>query len=434
VTLEWEAQSSRMQETATDVRSIKAAASPAESPSTGAAVEFRWAEFNCIDDLNDFSGNCRSFETLDGIITADMRHQAERRKTSAARGTVIEPDPREVTKPESKAKDTPEIAPPLTIISRGRTLIIDHDADRAAACGKLLSDQQLNCTMLVIKNVITDPVVSRLGGMPMVVADAAAVTGAFGCFTAVATIAGKQKPLAHWLGSDTGIFDIVLDLQNIAAFTGDRLPAGYYAPGAAPEILPEILQDALAQMPLMKGRFQKPQFTVFRKKSCFHGRSRVRECRQCLEACSVGAIKSDNRQISIDQYICQGCGACSLVCPANAIATSSPSAEDLLNNLQNRLVALSAKGDRRPYLIITDLKSIDGDSLPAPPEEENRVIFAVEEIGSVGVEMLLTSLAYGAERVLVALRTTKSTCCEIGGAATGPAGPGNPQGIGFTGG
>ena len=397
--LEHQSENKKTQQTAAaDACVLKSTAPPIEGPAGGAAIDFHAAEFNYIDDLNDYSGDCRSFEPLDGIVTADMRHQAQRREMACAPVAAIDPEPEELNEPESEAADAPEIAPPLMVISRGRTLIIDTDAGRALACGKLLSDQQLNCTLLVIKNAVTDSVVSNPGGMPMLEAEAASVRGAFGCFTAIATAAGKQKPLTKWLGGAAEVFDLVLDLQNAASFAGDRLPAGYYAPGADPE----ILQDALAQMPLMIGRFQKPQFTVFSKKNCFHGRSRVRECRHCLEACPVGAIKSADGQIFIDHYICQGCGVCSLVCPANAIAMSSPSGENLLNNLRSKLEVLSMKRSQGPTLIITDLKNADGDSLPDPGEEENRAIFAVEEIGYVGLEVLLTSLAYGTQRVVVA--------------------------------
>ena len=48
-----------------------------------ATLNFHSAEFNRIDDLNDWSGNYRSFQPLDGVVTADMRHQMERRKRSA---------------------------------------------------------------------------------------------------------------------------------------------------------------------------------------------------------------------------------------------------------------------------------------------------------------------------------------------------------------
>ncbi len=62
----------------------KEAVAPLVDESTGGvALDFHSAEFNQIDELNDWSGNYRSFQSLDGVITADMRHQMERRKRSA---------------------------------------------------------------------------------------------------------------------------------------------------------------------------------------------------------------------------------------------------------------------------------------------------------------------------------------------------------------
>ncbi|MGE5789904.1 MAG: hypothetical protein ACM33C_03465, partial [Syntrophaceae bacterium] len=54
--------------------------STAEKP---ASIDFHAPEFNVIDDLNDCAGDYRSFEPLGDIVTADMRHQMERRCNGA---------------------------------------------------------------------------------------------------------------------------------------------------------------------------------------------------------------------------------------------------------------------------------------------------------------------------------------------------------------
>ena len=81
-----------------------------------------------------------------------MRHQMERRSgrdaVDAAADEAVPPKDRER---ETNEPETFEAAPPLTVISQGRTLIVDTDAERSIACGKLLSEQGLTCTLLVTK-------------------------------------------------------------------------------------------------------------------------------------------------------------------------------------------------------------------------------------------------------------------------------------------
>ncbi len=44
-------------------------------------------------------------------------------------------------------------------------------------------------------------------------------------------------------------------------------------------------------------------------------------CKKCLNTCIFGAITWDDKKNKpiFDKYLCEGCGACELVCPANAI-------------------------------------------------------------------------------------------------------------------
>ena len=99
----------------------------------GAALDFHSAEFNQIDELNDWSGNYRSFQPLDGVITADMRHQMERGKRSARVDlSADETEPLGKTALVNAEPETIKAPGPLTVISKGRTLIVDTEAGRAA--------------------------------------------------------------------------------------------------------------------------------------------------------------------------------------------------------------------------------------------------------------------------------------------------------------
>lgn len=367
----------------------------------GATINFHSTEFNHTDDLNDNSGNYRSFQPLDGIVTADMRHQMERRPNrdhvdSSADGAVA------LKKIEVKS-DEPESVdalPPLTVISQGRILIVDMDAARAIACGEILSDQRLTCTLVVTNKASTDVSFSRLSRLALLEVDDVSITGAFGGFSAIVTVKGDQRHLTELLDNEAATFDLVLDLQPTPSFAGNRLPMGYYAPGPNPEDLTE----AMAELPEMRGRFKKPQFTAFLKSRCVHGRSRTRDCRRCLEVCPFGAIQSADREISINHYLCQGCGGCALVCPADAIRMDQPSQEELLNLLRRALESREAGVAFPPTLVISDSGTAGSDRLLHRGDRNNdRIVnFEVEEIGYIGLEMILTALSYGADKVLVA--------------------------------
>jgi ferredoxin len=302
-------------------------------------------------------------------------------------------------KSEVKNEDgeTPEVADSLTVISEGRTLIIDTDAERAMACGKTLRNHRLPCTLLVTGS--TSPNASAsLSRIRLLHADSVSVTGAFGGFSAKVTVRGSEKPLAEWFDDATG-FDLVLDLQPVASFSGGRLPMGYYAPGPNPT----GLNKAMAELPEMRGQFKKPQFVTFYKSRCFHGRSRDHDCNRCLEICPVGAIRSVDRGIFINHYLCQGCGGCALVCPADAFRALQPSQKEVLNSLQTRLSSQPAGSVSPMSLIISDAPWVAGNrSLGTDePDRDHTIFFEVEQIAYVRLEVLLAALTYGAGEVLV---------------------------------
>ncbi|MGE5844847.1 MAG: hypothetical protein ACM32K_08090, partial [Syntrophaceae bacterium] len=126
----------------------------AEKP---ASIDFHAPEFNVIDDLNDCAGDYRSFEPLGDVVTADMRHQMERRCNGAAGAFPVEKaaplkgDERQGGGKETVGPDSPVEMPPLTVVSRGRTLIIDTNARRAEECAARLGAQGLECTVVLTK-------------------------------------------------------------------------------------------------------------------------------------------------------------------------------------------------------------------------------------------------------------------------------------------
>jgi len=360
-------------------------------------IDFLSPEFNIVDDLDDNTGNYLTFQDLDGIVTSDMRHHEERKKKKSL------PEENRAESIEALEVESCAVAPerkiqalPLTIISKGRTLIIGSDSKTALRYGELLNEQSLTCTVCVPTGGKNDFSSSLSGSLAIVEADTVSVSGSFGGFTATAAANGNQTNLSLLLGDEAGFFDLVLDLQSTPSFTGKLLPIGYYAPGKTAA----GIDEALAELPEMRGRFTKPQFNVLHTNRCFHGRSRTHDCQRCLEICPVAAITSINRKITIDPYRCQGCGGCSLVCPADAVQMQMPPQKDLLSAFAGLLSDATGEKKPPPDLVLYDL-NIDSNTLrnQAGNTEDNRIFFGVEEVGRIGLEILLVGLAYGAGRI-----------------------------------
>lgn len=371
--------------------------SPKEAVASSPLVDFLSPEFNVVDDLDDNIGNYRTFQSLEGIVTSDMRHHEERKRLELSpqdnEDMSIEDNGEENLTNETADQG---LALPLTIVSKGRTLIIDSDIENALKYGKLLNEQGLTCTLCVPTNTKNDLSFSRSGFLTVINTDSISVRGSFGGFTATTATNDKQTKLSTLLGDEVDFFDLVLDLQSPPSFNGKLLPVGYYAPGKKPA----GIYEALDELPKMRGRFTKPQFTVFLEKNCIHGRSRLHNCRRCLDICPVDAITSVGSKIAFNPYLCQGCGGCALVCPVDAVFMQSPSQEDLLSTIAELLSDAATYTKTSPELVLYDL-NIDSKTLYKPADETkpDRLFFGVEEIGRISMEVLLVALACGAGKV-----------------------------------
>jgi ferredoxin len=370
--------------------------------------DFFSAEFNNIDELDDNRGNYKSFQSLEGVVTSDMKHHQKRKEVkvhdTGIAGTTEEekeetPCPEELLKVKAPS--------PLTINSRGCLLIIDANLERAIHCAESLSENGLTCTLCITNCGSNALSASRTGSLPLVEVDSVFIGGSFGGFSA--TVAGTDGiavnlsaligQLSGKTGTESEFYDLVLDLQPMPSFTGKLLPVGYYAPGEGKT----RLDAALLELPEMRGRFTKPQLTELLEDRCLHGRSRFKECLQCIHICPVNAIRSVNRQIIIDQHMCQGCCACALVCPADAIRLMNPPQESLLSGISKLLSESTTRngfGNVLPDIFLYD-QNIDGNLLKRQGGStvDCSIYVEVEDIGRIGLEVMLVALAYGAGSV-----------------------------------
>jgi ferredoxin len=70
---------------------------------------------------------------------------------------------------------------------------------------------------------------------------------------------------------------------------------------------------------------------VIHQERCVCVRNRNALCRKCANACTSGAIQTQNNQLQIDPELCIGCGICASVCPTAAIEAINPVDNELLN-------------------------------------------------------------------------------------------------------
>lgn len=364
---------------------------------SGAIIDFHAPEFNHSDDLDDLSREHRTFQPLDGVITADMLHQMKRREHAVDAAIFDHPN---LPARDPLEKDTAEPArdsahePPLNLTSRGRILIIDTDAKRARTWGTNLGAAGMTCTAVVTGEMASVTSVSRSDGFPLLQMQRLSVAGVFGNFSAMTSTNGELKPLAQWLDADAAVFDLILDFQPAVSFTGRSLPLGYYAPGPKPEHPDELL----AELPRMRGQFQKPQFTTFQESRCLHQHSRNNRCHQCLDVCPFSAIQSLAGKLIFNHRLCQGCGACGLVCPTDAVCLVHPSQPERLDALWQAIAGRKAENILAPTLVITD----DNSACKTDKSDNGQnIYFTVDQIGYVGSEMTLLALVYGAGKVIV---------------------------------
>jgi ferredoxin len=195
-------------------------------------------------------------------------------------------------------------------------------------------------------------------------------------------------------------FDLVLDLSREPILRLHQLPQGYLAPGADP------LEQALAaqQLTTLVGEFEKPRFFRYREKICAHSRSGKSGCNQCIDVCSSGAIRADGDHVKVEAHLCAGCGGCATVCPSGAMTYVYPSVPDLGKRLKTLLSTYRDAGGKDACIVFHDAdegrKAVlaNGRHAGLPP----RVVpFECFHVASVGIDLVLGAIAYGASQVRI---------------------------------
>ena len=202
----------------------------------------------------------------------------------------------------------------------------------------------------------------------------------------------------------TETFDLVLDLRATAAFSQHAKPQGYLHWNG------RDLQPLL-QLRALVGEFEKPRFVAYKQKLCAHSRNERIGCNACVDICSASAIRSERgrQRIVVDANLCVGCGACSTVCPTGALSYSYPRAGDQGVRLKTALTTYLRNGGKQPAVLLHNQQGASrllddlGRAARLDPDLHGvpaRVLpLAVWHDASVGLELWLAAMAYGASQV-----------------------------------
>ena len=221
------------------------------------------------------------------------------------------------------------------------------------------------------------------------------------CVTACGEVKAIDFERAQTRRSDR--FDLVLDLSDRPLLDIPQLPQGYFAPGADMPALARAIRE-LAQM---TGEFEKPKFFEYKEKICAHARSEIVGCTRCIDVCSTRAIASDlrNNRVAVEPHLCMGCGGCATVCPSGAMTYSYPRVSDVGARIKTVLQVYREAGGEGACLLFHN--TMDGRELVARLARRgkglpaNVIPLEVLHVASLGLDLMLGSIALGAARFLI---------------------------------
>ncbi|TVR78251.1 MAG: 4Fe-4S ferredoxin [Rhodospirillales bacterium] len=299
-----------------------------------------------------------------------------------------------------------EPTPALTLKSDGVALVYGRDDTALAAARRLADRLEVRCFLLPPGNILPPSVAD----VPVFCGRIRTATGHLGAFRLTIDGHGPRDPssrAALRYGPQRDGVEITADI--IVDLSGDPplFPAaagrdGYLrAEPSDPVQVERLLFDAAD----LVGSFEKPRYVRLDPSICAHARNRIVGCTNCLDVCPTGALVPDGDAVRIDPFFCIGHGACASTCPTGAIAYDLPRGHSVFKRLRVLLATYHRAAGRAPVLLVHDrgfgwdriaLLARTGPGLPA-----HVLPFAVNEVTQLGLDFLLTSVAYGVAQVRV---------------------------------
>ena len=241
------------------------------------------------------------------------------------------------------------------------------------------------------------------------------LSGYLGAFQAISITGERRMNLGVYAGHESGHFDMVMEFSDKPAISAEISPPGYYWIGNDAGRKSQI-KNSLSEIPEMVGSFDKPKFFHYDPEICAHSRSGIVACTRCIDACPTDAIVPATDMIEVNSHLCQGGGSCAAACPTGAITYAYPPSNNLEEILKQLLHFYRESGGTKPTLVFYD--KANGTLLlerHSKLMKENYLPVEVEEVGSLGLDICLSALAYGASsiKVLITSETPNSMRREL---------------------
>ncbi|MEP7058489.1 MAG: 4Fe-4S binding protein, partial [Caldimonas sp.] len=244
----------------------------------------------------------------------------------------------------------------------------------------------------------------------------------------------------------TESFDLVLDLGATPQIASHQPPQGYFHAPDAPALI-----DAVLQLRESVGEFEKPKFFQYRQKICAHSRNEQIGCTACIDVCSAEAIRSDaslkgrtgGGGIVVEPHLCVGCGACTTVCPSGALTYATPRPDEMGLRIRTLLATYAKAGGSDAALLIhsqaAGARAIGSLGRAARTAAEVHGVPArvlpleVWHTASVGIDLWLAAIAYGAAQVWVLMTDEEAPDYRAAVAAQMQVAQAVMTGLGFAG-
>lgn len=296
--------------------------------------------------------------------------------------------------------------PAVELASDGVTLIYGSGEMALSAARQLAGRLNVTCLLKSGDGAVPPPVMN----VPVFQGVVRKASGRLGAFEVTIDSFAASSPsaragFAFLPGRDGAVLhcDVLVDLSgDTPLFPAPDKRDGYVR--AEPSD-PVAVQRALFAAADLVGRFEKPRYLKIDPAICAHKRNEIVGCDLCFSDCPTGAVVPDGDHASVDAAICSGHGACASVCPTGAIVFDLPRGSALLERLRTLTRTFHVAGGTGMVLLIHDarhgeemlnLMARAGRGLPAAV-----VPFAVNEITQIGLDVLLSALAYGGARIRI---------------------------------
>ncbi len=264
--------------------------------------------------------------------------------------------------------------------SSGRVVVIG-DQNSLACC-----QQWSNLDNLVLISTTEESMPASSNGVIHLRQRDIQISGYLGAFVVELVDANENLQTLH--------ADVVLDLSPEVINRQQLLPPGYIHT----HIDSENLNDVEAQLDDLVGEFDKPRYFDYDPSICAHSVNGKTVCKNCIDACPAGAIESAVDGIQVSPYLCQGGGSCATVCPSGAIRYVYPQLADSGNQLRKMLKEFHDLGGTRAIIMFHSETDFPDSIL----ETSSSILpFGVEELASVGPDLCLSALVYGASQVVL---------------------------------